>query len=132
MGALFGTRVDIRSRFFRPTSIDAKIAAQRVEMILNTRRGTFWLRPDYGLLVEDFVNADLTPAAFVRLAAQIKDAIAADDLFAEATITVSVKSSERRPGGLALAFRATVAFAGIDPVQLGINVSPDGVTVAGG
>jgi phage baseplate assembly protein W len=132
VGALFGERVDIRSRFFRTTGVDAVIAVQRAEMVLGTRRGTYWKRPDYGLLVEDFVNADVTPAAFARLADEIKSALALDPLFAEATITTSVTTTARRPEGLAMTFRAVIAFAGADPIRLGINVSSAGVTVAGG
>ncbi len=132
MGQLFGTRLDIRSRFFRTTTVDATIAVQRAEMVLGTRRGTYWKRPDYGLLVDDFVNAEVTPAGFSRLAEQIKGALAADTLFFDSTITVSVKATERRPEGLAMLFRAVLAFPGADPIQLGINVSSAGVTVAGG
>lgn len=131
VGALFGTRVDIGSPFFRTTTVDATIAAQRAEMVLGTRRGTYWRRPDYGLLIEDFVNAEVSAASFSRLASQIKGALAVDELFQDAGITVSVRTTERRPEGLAVEFRAVISFEDVDPIQLGINVSSAGVTVAG-
>lgn len=131
VGDLFGRRVDLRSQFFRTTAVDATIAAQRTEMVLGTRRGTYWRRPEYGIVVDDFINAEVSAASFSTLASTIKEALGADELLQAATITVSVRATERRPEGLAVAFRASLVFDEDDAVQLNINVSPAGVTVVG-
>lgn len=90
----YGQTININSPLFRTLSGDEAILAQALEMRLDTRAGTYWDDPDYGLMVDDYINAGLTADAVVAVAAAIKAECEKDERVSSAAVTPLVEQTE--------------------------------------
>lgn len=91
---VYGESIDISSPLFRRTVDDETILGQALEMRLDTRRGTYWDDPDYGLQVDDLLNAGLTPDAIVQYSAAIKAECEKDERVVSVAVTPLVEQIE--------------------------------------
>lgn len=81
---------------FRRLTEDEAILSQALYMRLDTRRGFYWDDPDYGLSVDDLLNAGLTSDALVNLSAAIKSECEKDERVSSVTVVPAVNQT---PGG---------------------------------
>ena len=95
----YGETINIDSPLFRRLTGDEAILAQALEMRLDTRAGTFWDDPDYGLMVDDYINAGLTAEGIEGVAAAVKAECEKDERVSSAAVTPLV---ERTEGGVSL------------------------------
>lgn len=95
----YGETINIDSPLFRRLIGDEAVLAQALTMRLDTRRGTYWDDPDYGLMVDDLTNAGLTRDAVVSVAGAIKAECEKDERVSSAAVTPTVEQTE---GGLSI------------------------------
>lgn len=96
---IYGETINISSPLFRRLSDDAAILAQALDMRLDTKQGTYWDDPDYGLEVDDYINAGLTSDALAQVASAVKAECEKDERVAAAAVTPLI---ERTEGGYSL------------------------------
>jgi len=90
----YGKTIDIHGAFFRELSDDTAILQQALEMRMQTKRGYYWDDPEYGLLIDDYLNEGLTQDALVRVASEIKAQCEADERVNSAAVTPNVTAVE--------------------------------------
>lgn len=86
----YGLTIDMNSPVFRRLRDDAEILKQALQRRLETRRGSDWTDPDYGLLVDDYLGDGLTPEAIERAAGEIKAEVEKDERVRSAAVTPKV------------------------------------------
>lgn len=92
----YGESINIFSPMFRRLTEDEAILSQALYMRLDTRRGFYWDDPEYGLSVDDLLNAGLTSDALVNLSAAIKSECEKDERVSSVTVVPAVNQT---PGG---------------------------------
>lgn len=110
----YGETINIASPLFRRLSDDAAILAQALDMRLDTKPGTYWDDPDYGLEVDDYINAGLTPDAIEQIASAIKSECEKDERVSSAAVTPVV---ERTEGGYSLRHKIRVFPVSAGPFE---------------
>lgn len=95
----YGESIKIASPFFRRTKDDAVILGQALEMRLDTRKGTFWDAPGYGLAVDEYLNEGITSDGIEGIRAAIKAECEQDERVASAAVTCE---PEQTPEGWSL------------------------------
>lgn len=83
---IFGRSIDIFDPNFGYTEDDQKILMQAAWLRLQTEPGTYFEDPDYGLLVSDLVNSDMTQQELSVFAARVQNQLALDDRLAETRV----------------------------------------------
>lgn len=95
----YGETIDASSPLFRRLLDDESILAQALLLRLDTRRGTDWTDPDYGLQVDDLLNAGLTSDALAQVASAIKAECEKDERVSSVAVTPVVEQAD---GGYSL------------------------------
>lgn len=96
MTTYFGESIDIRSQFFARLTGDQRILAQAVVMRLDTKKGTLWTAPDYGLSLADYVEQGITADALARIPGDVRAELEKDERI-EGVIVAA--STTKNPGG---------------------------------
>ncbi|MCC6559660.1 MAG: hypothetical protein IT372_42630 [Polyangiaceae bacterium] len=104
MGA-FGESIDIFDPNFRALTDDQRILLQAAYMRLNTAAGTYWDDPDYGLLVSDLVNADMTEDEVLSLQSRVKAQLELDERLEAAIVTAALAATDGDNVSVKLAIR---------------------------
>jgi phage baseplate assembly protein W len=89
----YGETILIASPFFRRLSDDQTILSQAIVMRLSTKRGTLWADPSYGLAVQDYLQAELTQDALVRIPFEIQAELEKDERIASVSVTSRMEQS---------------------------------------
>ena len=90
----YGRTIDVEDPFFRELADDTAILQQALNIRLQTKRGYYWDAPEYGLLIDDYLNDGLTQDALVRVAAEIKAQCEAYERVNSAAVTPNVVAIE--------------------------------------
>lgn len=85
--------LDIDSPRFRRTTNPSTIYAQRIEMRLSTRRGTYFDDPDYGIDLDGLLLDAATAGQRARIEAEIAGEIEKEDWVDSATVRLPDESS---------------------------------------
>ncbi len=93
--SIYGESINIDSPTFRRTTNDRRIMEQAIEMRLNTRPGTYFDVPDYGLLLDDLLLDNAPAGARARIAADIAGEIEKDERVESATVTLTSEADGR-------------------------------------
>jgi phage baseplate assembly protein W len=102
----YGQTIDISSPFFARLENDQRILAQAVYRRLNTKKGSLWTDPTYGISVQDYVLAGLTTDALARIPAEVQAELEQDERIGSAAVTATRTRTEA--GGYALELTITI------------------------
>ena len=92
MGA-YGESVDIFNRNFKPLSDDQQIVLQAAYMRVSTAPGTYWDDPDYGILLTELVNADLSEDDLLSLESRVKAQLELDERIDTAIVAAVIEET---------------------------------------
>jgi phage baseplate assembly protein W len=106
----FGETIDIRSPFFARLTGDQRVLAQAVLMRLDTKKGTLWTAPDYGISISDYVELGITADALARIPGDVRAELEKDERIEGAVVTAS--TTKNPGGGYALVLDIKITPAG--------------------
>lgn len=110
MTTYFGESIDIRSQFFARLTGDQRILAQAVVMRLDTKKGTLWTAPDYGLSLADYVEQGITADALARIPGDVRAELEKDERIEG--VVVSASTTKNPGGGYSLILDIRITPAG--------------------
>lgn len=119
MGALFGTTIDASSPVFAVLDDDAAIAAQAVELILDTARGSLWSSPESGFDLAGLINRGITRDELAIVGRQVENAITYDPRFARCDVTPGI--TYLASGAVALKLEIVVYPRGAEDVPIALT-----------
>ena len=96
MGAISGRTINVRSPFFAALDDDQRILAQAVFLRLTTRQGSYWSRPEYGLLLSDYLKKGLDDDTLARIPSDIQGQLEQDRRIARREVTARTETTQPR------------------------------------
>lgn len=91
--APFGVTLDVFSPILATLTDPQRVLLQAAWMRLNTRRGTYWDAPEYGLLVSDFLNDDVRPESLGEISSLVKAQLEQDERLEAAIVDAEIRES---------------------------------------
>jgi len=86
VGILYGETINIASPSFARLTDDRAILEQAILMRLETRRGTLPKDPEYGLLLTDYINAEMSAETLTRIPAEVQHELEKDQRIQAVTV----------------------------------------------
>lgn len=106
MSGVYGETINIdKPTFRRLKDNDTLVLAQAITMRLETRRGTYFDDPEYGLDLDELLLEGVTTESLARIAAEIAGEIEKEERVETATVTAETSPSG---AGVALSFIAEI------------------------
>lgn len=72
----------------RPLTDDREILTQAILLRLQTRRGTYWTDPEYGLALTELLSEHLTASELARLPSRVQAELEKDERIASVAVEV--------------------------------------------
>jgi hypothetical protein len=121
----FGETIDITSPFFARLTGDQRILAQAAMMRLDTKKGTLWTAPDYGLSLSDYVEKGITADELARIPGDIQAELEKDERVEGVIVTAT--TTRQSGGGYALILDIRITPSG--GTSFSMTVSVDALTI---
>lgn len=121
MGAISGRTIDVFSPFFAALNDDQRILAQAIFLRLNTRQGTYFSRPEYGLLLSDYIKKGLDADTLARIPSEVQAQIEQDRRIARVRVVASQQATTSRGVRLVLAITITPVSTPEFTIAIGVD-----------
>ena len=94
MGSLYGTSLNMSSPFFRALTDDEAILSQAIQMRFETERGSMWTDPDYGLLLDGYLNEGISVQKLDQLKTEMETEATKDERVESAVVVLNLNKTD--------------------------------------
>lgn len=125
MADYFGETLDITSPFFARLTGDQRVLAQAVRMRLDTKKGTLWTAPDYGLSLSDYVERGITADELARIPGDVRAELEKDERIDG--VVVNASTTKTSSGGYSLILDIRITPSG--GTEFSMTLAVDQLTI---